>query len=66
MKEEGFSLESLGTFNHSDCELTGPSTGQPLVDRQVAGLYTTLDTAPAVPSQYITTTEARGQAIAQL
>uniref|UniRef100_A0A4W5Q9P3 Forkhead box N4 n=1 Tax=Hucho hucho TaxID=62062 RepID=A0A4W5Q9P3_9TELE len=66
MREEGFSLESLGTFNHSDCELTDPSTGQPLVDRQVAGLYTTLDTAPAVPSQYITTTEARGQAIAQL
>ncbi|XP_029564925.1 forkhead box protein N4 [Salmo trutta] len=66
MREEGFSLESLGTFNQSDCELTGPSTGQPLVDRQVAGLYTTLDTAPAVPSQYITTTEARGQAIAQL
>uniref|UniRef100_A0A8C7DAW7 Forkhead box N4 n=1 Tax=Oncorhynchus kisutch TaxID=8019 RepID=A0A8C7DAW7_ONCKI len=36
MREEGFSLESLGTFNHSDCELTGPSTGQPLVDREVS------------------------------
>uniref|UniRef100_A0A8C7SJL1 Forkhead box N4 n=1 Tax=Oncorhynchus mykiss TaxID=8022 RepID=A0A8C7SJL1_ONCMY len=36
MREEGFSLESLGTFNHSDCELTGPSTGQTLVDRQMS------------------------------
>ncbi|CAB1318373.1 unnamed protein product [Coregonus sp. 'balchen'] len=65
MREESFSLETLGTFNHSplclsDCGLTGPSTGQPLVD-----LYTS-HTTPAVPSQYITTTEAGGQAIAQL
>ncbi|XP_041742044.2 forkhead box protein N4-like isoform X1 [Coregonus clupeaformis] len=71
MREEGFSLETLSTFNHSplclsDCELPGPTTGQPLVDLEVSGLYTTLDPAPAVPFQYITTTEAGGQAVALL
>ncbi|XP_013993825.2 forkhead box protein N4 [Salmo salar] len=69
VREEGFSLESM--FNHSplclsDCELPGPTTGQPLVDLQVSGLYTTLDPAPAVPFQYITTTEPGGQAVALL
>uniref|UniRef100_A0A4W5MYM5 Forkhead box N4 n=1 Tax=Hucho hucho TaxID=62062 RepID=A0A4W5MYM5_9TELE len=69
VREEGFSLESI--FNHSplclsDCELPGPTTVQPLVDLQVSGLYTTLDPAPAVPFQYITTTEAGGHAVALL
>uniref|UniRef100_A0A8C7W7L5 Fork-head domain-containing protein n=1 Tax=Oncorhynchus mykiss TaxID=8022 RepID=A0A8C7W7L5_ONCMY len=48
VREEGFSLESM--FNHSplclsDSELPGHTTGQPLVDLQVSGLYTTLDPA---------------------